>query len=94
MILSPPVRSAVLEVVRQLRDPDRHMNTDSIGWMIACELGLEAYRDTVTTPLAQIREALGVSNGTGSLAHWARGKSRAEVARALEAIATTPCPTR
>jgi hypothetical protein len=94
MTLSPTVRSAVLEVVRQLRDPDRHMNTDSIGWMIVDELGLDAYRDTAMSPLAQVREALGVSNGAGSLAAWARGKSREEVAQELERIATSPDPAR
>lgn len=89
MTLSPPVRAAVLEVVRRLRDPDRHLHMDSVGWMIVDELGLEAYRDTAKSPLAQVREALGISNGLGSLALWARGTSREEVAEALERVATS-----
>lgn len=95
MTLSPPVRSAVLEVVRQLRQPERHLPTDSIGWMIVDELGRDAYRDTAIHPLAQVREALGLPREEhGSLARWARGKSRAEVAQALEAVATYPGPGR
>lgn len=94
MTLSPPVRSAVLEVVRQLRDTDQRLHTDAVGWMIVDELGLDAYRDTAKSPLAQVREALGISNGLGSLAIWARGKSREEVAQALELVATSPSPAR
>jgi hypothetical protein len=92
MTLSPPVRSAVLEVVRLLRDPERHLHTDSIGWMIVDELGIDAYRDTARSPLEQVRAALGLSPILpGSLARWARGKSREEVAQALENVAT-PAP--
>lgn len=95
MTLSPPVRAAVLEVVRQLRDPWRHLSSmDSIGWMIVDECGLDAYRDTALSPLAQVRAALGISNGAGSLAVWARGKSREEVAQALEKAATSEASVR
>ena len=89
MTLSPPVRTAVLEVVRRLRDPERHLRTDSVGWMIVDELGPCAYRDTRHTPLTQVRKALGVAHGAESLAQWARGKSREEVAEALERVATS-----
>lgn len=95
MTLSPPVRSAVLEVVRRLRDSERHLHTDSIGWMIVDDLGLEAYRDTVMRPLEQVRAALGLPQyEIGSLARWARGKSREEVAEALERVATSEASER
>ena len=87
MTLSPPVRAAVLEVVRLLRDPERHIHVDSIGWLIVDELGLEAYRDTAMRPLEQVRAALGLPSIPGALEGWARGKTREEVAQALERLA-------
>lgn len=88
MTLSPPVRSAVLEVVRRLRDPMRECHVDSIGAMVLSAMGCAgAIRHHEA--LESLRLALGLSAVPGSLARWARGKSREEVAQALERVATS-----
>lgn len=84
MNLSPPVRSAVLEVVRRLRDPTRECHVDSVGFMVLDALGRAATSPSLS-PLGEVRAALGLNSGLGTLARWARGKSREEVAQALEA---------
>jgi hypothetical protein len=87
MTLPPPVRAAVLEVVRRLRDPMRECHVDSVGFMI-----LEAMPEGAVRPgkfganavLAEVRWALNLPSRYGSIHQWARGKSREEVAQALE----------
>lgn len=93
MTLSPPVRAAVLEVVRRLRDPMRDVRTDSIGFMILDAMGRSATSPSLS-PLGDVREALGLHNGLSTLATWARGKSREEVAQALERVATPEASAR
>lgn len=90
MTLPPPVRAAVLEVVRRLRDPMRECHVDNVGFMVVKALpdsvGLRSV--TYAAALDALRLSLGLSAVPGSLARWARGKSREEVAQALERIAT------
>lgn len=86
MILSPPVRSAVLEVVRRLRDPMRECHVDSIGSMVLDSMP-HANSSSRAAVLELLRLALGLPPIPGSLARWARGKSREEVAQELERVA-------
>jgi len=83
--LSPATRTAVLEVVKRLRDPMRAVHVDSTGWevMAACNETMSAVNE--------VRCALGVC-GPGSISKWAHGKSREEVADALERLAAEPTP--
>lgn len=83
MSLSTATRDAVLEVVKRLRDPMLSVSVDSIGWEICWE-----FRGSMLSKLDEVRAALGV-HGPGSISNWARGKSREEVAEALERIATS-----
>lgn len=80
-MLSPATRAAVLEVVLRLRDPMLDVRTESVGSAIryaSSDFGISHVRD--------VRAALGLG-GPGSLARWGSGKSREEVAQALEEIA-------
>lgn len=86
MTLSPPVRAAVLEVVRRLRDPKREATPEAVGAYVRCQL---AYNADATWALREVRSGLGFDeNDVASIPRWARGKSREEVAQALEKIAT------
>lgn len=90
MTLSPPVRSAVLEVVRRLRDPERVCHVDSIGAMTLEMLDLNPTNVAQRAATREsLRLALNLPPVPGSLARWARGKSRQEVAEALERVATS-----
>lgn len=93
MTLPPPVRHAVLEVVRRLRDPMRECHVDSIVSMVLAAL---RYDDAIRSEavLNALRVALGRSPVPGSLARWARGKSREEAAQALERVATSESSER
>jgi hypothetical protein len=93
MILSPPVRDAVLEVVRRLRDPMRECYVDKVGSMVLDAMVGNGPGQRHAA-LEALRLALGLSIVPGSLARWARGKSREEVAAALEKIATPGAPAR
>lgn len=86
MTLPPPVRAAVLEVVRLLRDPMRECHVDSVGVMV---LDSMPHTNPVqrSATLDILRLSLGLSPIPGSLARWAQGKSREEVAQALERVA-------
>lgn len=88
MILPPPVRAAVLEVVRHLRNPERECHVDNVGHMVLYALPRNEAHHSVTyaATLDALRLALGLSPVPGSLARWAKGKSREEVAKALENI--------
>jgi hypothetical protein len=90
MTLPPPVRAAVLEVAARLRDPMRECHVDSISSMVTG--AMRDMRDAgpvkVEAALNALRISLGLPIVHGSLARWARGKSREEVAAALEQVAT------
>lgn len=88
MTLPSPVRSAVLEVVRRLRDPMRECHVDNVGYMVCATLpeSIGMRHITYAAALDALRLALNLSPVPGSLARWARGKSREEVAKALEDI--------
>jgi len=88
MTLSHATRNAVLEVVRRLRDPMLIIHVDSIGYEI-----LWAHVGPPRVALDEVRAALGME-GKCALANWARGKSREEVAKALERIATSEADPR
>lgn len=89
MSLSPATREAVLEVVKRLRDPMRSVAVDSLGWEVYASQSARRSRLRSRSQIrAELRSALGVS-GISSLADWTRGKSREEVAEALERIATS-----
>lgn len=89
MTLPPFVRFAVLEVVRRLRDPMRECHVDSIGAMVVGALPYAHSRTPIVhgAVLESLRLALGMPPIPGSLARWAQGKSREEVAQALERVA-------
>lgn len=86
MTLPHPLRSAVLEVVRRLRAPDSDAQPVSIGPMVLEAMApMESAQQHAV--FDTLRLSLGLSAIPGSLARWARGKSREEVAQALERIA-------
>lgn len=88
MTLPASVRSSVLEVVQRLRDPMREVEVTSVGFLI-----LDAMTDLRpgegAVVLNALRLALDLPPVPGSIARWASGKSRDEVAEALEAVATS-----
>lgn len=88
MTLPPPVRAAVLEVAQRLRDSARDCHPHMVGSMVldAMHTVLAGQRHAV---LDSLRLALGLPPVPGSLARWASGKSREEVAAALERVATS-----
>lgn len=88
MNLSPPVRAAVLEVVRRLRDPTREPLVGSVGFMILDAMP-PADIHSKHAVLEALRLSLGLSPVPGSLARWAHGKPREEVAKGLERVATS-----
>jgi hypothetical protein len=88
MTLPPPVRAAVTEVAQRLRDPMRECHVDTVGWMVLAAMPTVDARQRHAV-LEALRIALGLSLVPGSLARWAKGKSREEVAKALEKVATS-----
>jgi hypothetical protein len=88
MILPPPVRAAVTEVAQRLRDPMRECHVDTVGWLVLSAMPTVDARQRHAV-LEALRIALGLSLVPGSLARWAKGKSREEVAKALEKVATS-----
>jgi hypothetical protein len=93
MTLSPPVRTAVLEVVRRLRDPECVCHVDNVGFMLLDAMP-NPYPRSRHAALESLRLALGLDTIPGSLARWARGKSREEIAKALDRVATSPSDER
>lgn len=92
MNLSPPVRAAVLEVVRRLRSPEREATPEAVGAYIRCQF---AHNLDASWALREVRAALGLDESDlASIPRWARGKSREEVAAALERVATSEASPR
>jgi hypothetical protein len=93
MTLSPVVCAAARKVAAHLRDPIRESRHRLVGSMMVDAMpSLNAVQRHAM--LDSLRLALGLSPVPGNLARWATGKSREEVAAALEQVATSVAPER